>query len=81
MLTVFGRAEVALTRDPARFGAVKAALESSGIEYSVKMRDPDSPHPYDQAQVGSLGIRPAWEYRIYVNKKDLERAQAVLARI
>ncbi len=81
MLTAFNRAEVALTRDPARFSAVKTALESSGIEYSVKMRDPDSPHPLDQARVGSLGIRPGREYRIYVNQKDLERAQAVLARI
>ena len=82
MITIFNRAELALTRDPRRQADIRAALAGAGIDYVLKTADPYG-HSYDRASVGTFGAMRGHlcEYRFYVNRKDLELARHVLAGV
>ncbi|BDF68761.1 hypothetical protein CE91St43_27330 [Oscillospiraceae bacterium] len=82
MITIFNRAEVALTRDPRRQADIHSALAGAGIDYVLKTADPYG-HAYDRARVGTFGMMGdhLCEYRFYVNRKDLELARHILAAL
>ncbi|MCI8651628.1 MAG: DUF2007 domain-containing protein [Oscillospiraceae bacterium] len=80
MLTVLNRTELLLTQSGEHFQAVQSALKSAGIDYAVKLWDPNF-QSYDQATLGALGKPAAPEYVIYVNKKDADQARRVLSQV
>lgn len=68
MITVFNRKEVLLTRDLNVLNKCKDELNAKGIDYKVVTNSIGNPGRYH----GVPGIKAehAYEYRVYVNKKD-----------
>ena len=60
--------------DMKRQGDVRDILSVNGIDYIVKVTNRQSGN--SRARVGSLGLNPkfAYEYKIYVHKKDYDNA-------
>jgi hypothetical protein len=81
MVPLWDRAELCLTTDPERYAFVTAALKEAGLDWTDKVSDPASPHPLDAAVAGAYGRPVRREYRIFVRKKDLEQARAVLRQV
>lgn len=81
MITIFNRAELIVTRSMDKQSQVRDILAASGIDYVTKV---NSGHPRgisgQGAHTGSFGINPdvQYEYRIFVNKKDYERAKYLI---
>ena len=67
MITVFNRKELIVTMEMNRQAEVRDILSKNNIEYR-------------RAQTGSFGINPdySYEYKIYVHKKDYEKAAQLL---
>ena len=82
MITVFTRKELLITRDTKRQADVRDILAANGIDYTVKVTNRESPAAIgsSRARAGSFGIRPdsVYEYRLYVHKKDYDRALSLL---
>lgn len=86
MLTIFNRAELAVTFDMARQGAWREALSSAGIRYEVSVKNRLASPAFgtmDRARLGSFGLDQSvsYEYKFYVRKGDLELAQHVISEI
>ena len=82
MITVFNRKELLLTMDMKRQWEVRDILAAGGIQYTVKTTNLQSASVLGsgRARMGSFGTDPAYscEYKIYVHKKDHEKAQALI---
>ena len=78
MLTIFNRRELIVTMDMKRQAQVREILAQNGIDYDVKTVNLMT-RPYfgtQRARTGSYGVdlKFAYEYKIYVHKKDFEKA-------
>ena len=74
---MFVKKEVCITRDLDRCDAVRKLLSDAGIESFVRtnsMTNPGRNHGVPFAHASA-----AYEYRIYVRRKDYEAAKSVLA--
>lgn len=81
MITIFNRKELISTFDLEKQRAVRATLSQHGIDYYVKVIDLNNGpafSPGRRASFGTLGEKIMQEYRIYVNKKDLDEATFVI---
>jgi c-di-GMP-binding flagellar brake protein YcgR len=78
MITIFNRKELLVTLDMARQSEVRNILADNGIKYSVKVVNLQSASVVgsSRSRVGSFGVnqRFSYEYKIYVHKKDYEKA-------
>ena len=78
MITVFNRKELLITYDMQKQSEVRIILRDHKIKYDVKVKNPLSPSPMHagRTHAGSHGIdlTKSYEYKIYVNKADYERA-------
>ncbi len=72
MLTIFNRKELLITMDMEVQAEVRATLAQNGIEYMVKTKNMEG----SRGRTGSFGINQAYvrEYKIYVHKKDYDKA-------
>ena len=65
-----------------RQAQVRDILSQNGIDYTVKTTNPETaPILGDRrGYTGSFGINPdySYEYKIYVHKKDYEKAAALI---
>ena len=75
MITVFNRKELIITMEMNRQAKVRDILSQNGVDYTVKTTNLHSAGNM-RGRTGSFGINPdyAYEYKIYVQKKDFERA-------
>ena len=82
MITVFNRKELIITMETNRQAKVRDILSQNGIDYTVKTTNPETAPilGYRRARTGSFGINPdySYEYKIYVHKKDYEKAAALI---
>ena len=84
MLTIFNRRELLTTCSMKEQNRVRDILAQNGIDYRVKAVNPSARSPFagtsGRSRRGSLGINMdcAYQYYIYVHKKDYARAQALL---
>ena len=82
MITVFNRKELIITMEMNRQAQVRDILSQNGIDYTVKTTNPETaPILGDRrGYTGSIGINPdySYEYKIYVHKKDYEKAAALI---
>lgn len=82
MITVFNRKELIITMEMNRQAQVRDILYQNGIDYTVKTTNPETaPILGDRrGYTGSFGINPdySYEYKIYVHKKDYEKAAALI---
>lgn len=78
MITIFNRKELIVTTEMNRQAQVRDILSQNGIDYTVKTTNLQTAPIVgsSRGRVGSFGINQnySYEYKIYVHKKDLERA-------
>lgn len=78
MLTIFNRKELIVTMEMNRQSEVKDILSQNGIDYTVKTTNFQAAPILGnrRGQIGSLGLNQnySYEYKIYVHKKDFEKA-------
>ena len=78
MITIFNRKELLVTLDMARQSEARNILADNGIKYFVKVVNLQSASVVgsSRSRVGSFGVnqRFSYEYKIYVHKKDYEKA-------
>ena len=81
MLHLFNRAELLLTYDLNRLNQVRDALAAAGIDYQYRTKDMSSPTAFSgRGQRSTLGLNQEFmvEYKLYVRREDLSRAQSLL---
>ena len=90
MITIFNRVELFLTYDLSRFNQVRDTLEGAGLDYIYRSKDLTSPTMWEglcggssRGRTGTFGKNDgAWvEYKLYVRRKDLDWARAILRGI
>ena len=78
MITIFNRKELIVTTEMNRQAQVRDILSQNGIDYTVKTTNLQAAPMVgnSRGRVGSFGINQnySYEYKIYVHKKDLEKA-------
>lgn len=78
MITVFNRKELIITMEMSRQAEVRSILSQNGIDYTVKTTNLQTVPLFGstRGRTGSCGINPdySYEYKIYVHKKDFEKA-------
>ena len=82
MITIFNRKELTITMDMKRQLEIRTILSNHQIDYNVKVTDLQSASVAGRARTGNLGIDRDWsyEYKIYVHKKDYDRAAALIGK-
>jgi len=84
LITVFNRRELFITYSMEALSRVRDALDAGGIPHYVRTRNLTSPTAYTDARAGagSFGsdMNASYEYKIYVHRKDCERACAVIGQ-
>lgn len=78
MLTILNRRELLVTLSMERQAEVRRILAENGIDYTIKTTNMQG--GMQKANMWSAGFNQsfAWEYKIYVHKKDLEYAQHLI---
>lgn len=78
MLTMFNRRELLITFRMEEQARIRGLLASHGIEYQIRTENLSA--RASRGRAGSFGIDPdaAYEYKIYVHRKDYQRAKALL---
>lgn len=76
MITIFNRTELRITYSMRERIAIEEKLESNGIKYTV--RSGNFMSSGRNRGVPGINADAAYEYRIYVYKKDVEKAEAAL---
>lgn len=82
MMTMFTRKELLVTSDMKRQGDVRELLSANGIAYKVKVTNRQNAAflGSSRARTGSFAMDPelSYEYKIFVHKKDYEKAVRLL---
>ena len=82
MITIFNRKEVLTTMDMKRQASVRDVLSANGIDYIVKVSDRQTSDIFasSRTRCGSFGVdqNSAYEYKIYVHKKDYDNAMRLM---
>ena len=82
MITIFNRKELLVTYDMKRQSDVRDVLSANGIDYTVKVTDRQTSDIFasSRTRVGSFGMNQnsAYEYKIYVHKKDYDDAEKLI---
>ena len=92
MITVFNRKELIVTMEMNRQAEVRDILSKNNIEYIINTVNLEAAPIFGnrRAQIGSFGINPdysgsfginpdySYEYKIYVHKKDYEKAAQLI---
>ena len=78
MITIFTRKELLITLDMKHQANIREILAANSIDYTVKVtsRQNAAVIGSSRARVGSFGMNQnfAYEYKIYVHKKDYDNA-------
>lgn len=84
MITIFNRQELVVTMDMNRQAEIRDLLASHNIEYVIKTINLQDTHltGNKRNKTGSIGIKKeySYEYRIFVHKRDYEKAKNFLKR-
>ena len=83
MLTIFNRRELLITFSTEEQARVRDILAQNGIDYRIKTVNPSARSAVGasgRSRTGSFGINMncAYQYSIYVHKKDYALAQSLL---
>lgn len=78
MITIFNRKELLVIFDMKHQGDVRDMLSANGIDYSINVTNRHNAALFgsSRGRVGSFGMNQnfAYEYKIYVHKKDYDKA-------
>ena len=75
---MLGKREVFITRELDKYNQVRAALSDAGIESFARTNSLGDPGRYRGAPM--IDSSAAYEYRVFVRKKDYDTAKGLLGR-
>lgn len=82
MITIFNRKELLITFDMKHQANVRDVLTANGIDYTVKVINRQTADIIcsNRTRLGSFGTNQnsAYEYKIYVHKKDCNKALGLI---
>ena len=78
MLEQFFKALVATISDPYQCNRITDALAVAGIKFYCKTKDVNRRTTFDQARMGTLGIKPKYVTEIFVDKENAEIAAHII---
>ena len=81
MLEQFFKSQIATVSDPYRCNRITDALAAAGIKFYCKTKDVNRRNAFDQARIGTLGIKPKYITAISLkmqNNNDAELKFCVL---
>ena len=82
MITIFNRKELLITLDMKKQSEIREILSANNIEYVVKTTNLQSATVVgsQRAYTGNYGINQdySYEYKIYVRKKDFDKAVCLI---
>lgn len=84
MITIFNRKELTMTMDMQKQGQIRDILRNHDIEYDVRTMNLAGPNAMSaRGGSGSFGLNLAQsvEYKIYVKKKDYDKAQYLIRSV
>ena len=74
MLEQFFKSQVAAVSDPNQCNRITDALAAAGIKFYCKTNDVNRRNTFDQARIGTLGIKPKYVTEIFVDKENADMA-------
>ena len=74
MLEQFFKSQVATVSDSSQGSRITDALAAAGIKFYCKTRDINRRNTFDQARMGTLGIKPQYVTEVFVDKENTEMA-------
>ncbi len=78
MFEQFLKAQVATTSDPYQCNCITDALAAAEIKFYCKTKDVNRRNTFDQARIGTLGIKPKYVTEIFVDKENADRARHIV---
>ena len=70
MLEQLFKSQIATVSDPYQCNCITDALAAAGIKFYCKTKD----NAFDQARIGTLGIKPKYITEVFVDKENAEMA-------
>lgn len=78
MLERFFKSQVTAVSDPCQCNRITDALAVAGIKFYCKTKDVNRRTTFDQARMGTLGIKPRYITEIFVDKENAEMALHII---
>lgn len=78
MLEQFFKSQVAAVSDPCQCNLITDALAAAGIKFYCKTKDVNRRTTFDQARMGTLGIKPHYVTEVFVDKENSEMALHII---
>ena len=74
MLERFFKSQIATVSDSDQCNRITDALAAAGIKFYCKTKDVNRRNGFDQAKIGTLGIKPKYITEIFVDKENAAAA-------
>lgn len=74
MLEQLFKSQVAVVSEPYQCNRITDALAAAGIKFYCKTKDVNRRNTFDQARIGTLGIKPKYVTAVFVDKENAEMA-------
>lgn len=68
------KSQIATVSDPYQCNRITDALAAVGIKFYCKTKDANRRNAFDQARIGTLGIKPKYIAEVFVDKENVEMA-------
>ncbi len=78
MLEHFFKSLVATVSDPYQCNRITDALAAAGIKFYCKSKDVNRHNTFDQARIGTLGIKPRYVTEVFVDKENVDMALHII---
>ena len=78
MLEHFFKSLVATVSDPYQCNRITDALAAAGIKFYCKSKDVNRHNTFDQARIGTLGIKPKYVTEVFVDKENADMALHII---
>lgn len=74
----FFKSLVATVSDPYQCNRITDALAAAGIKFYCKSKDVNRHNTFDQARIGTLGIKPQYVTEVFVDKENADMALHII---
>ena len=78
MLELFFKSLVATVSDPYQCNRITDALAAAGIKFYCKSKDVNRHNTFDQARIGTLGIKTRYVTEVFVDKENADMALHII---
>ena len=72
------RVALATVSDPYQCNRITDALAAAGIKFYCKSKDVNRHNTFDQARIGTLGIKPQYVTEVFVDKENADMALHII---